>query len=60
MRYSRYRNKAIVNVGLRVRVGVTVTVLSNQEPYWDSDGNAQSSPWDMWISPKLFLDQLNA
>ena len=22
-------------------------------------GNAQSSPWDMWISSKLFLDQFN-
>ena len=22
--------------------------------------NAQSSPWDMGIPPKLFLDQLNA
>ena len=22
-------------------------------------GNGQSSPWDMWISPKIFLDQLN-
>ena len=22
------------------------------------EGNAQSSPWDMWISPKLFLEQL--
>jgi len=25
------------------------------------EGNAQSSdPWDMWFSPKLFLDQLNS
>ena len=22
-------------------------------------GNGQSSPWNMWISPKIFLDQLN-
>ena len=26
----------------------------------DREENAQSSPWDTWISPKLFLDQLNA
>ena len=24
------------------------------------DGKAQSSPWDMWSSPKLFLDHLNS
>ena len=26
----------------------------------DREGNAQASPWDIWISPKLFLDQLIA
>ena len=25
---------------------------------WDREGNAQYSPWYMWISPKLFLYQL--
>ena len=35
-----------------------VTAYGKRE--WDREGIAQSGPWDVWISPKLFLDQLNA
>ena len=33
---------------------------NNKRDEWYREKNTQSSPWDMWISPKLFLDQLNA
>lgn len=27
----------------------------SQKELWDREGNTQSSPWDAWISPKLFI-----
>ena len=33
---------------------------ANKREWWGREWKSQSGPWDMWITPKLCWDQLNA
>ena len=38
---------------------IYIYIYSQEKIVEKKEGNAQSSPWDMSISPKLFLEQLS-
>ena len=47
-------------LGSLTRAKLFLQVSANKREWWGREWNAQSGPSDMWITPKLCLDQLNA